>query len=172
MPHPTHDPLDGESHRCIECREVKPARCYPPSAFRRRAFLCRECNRMKMRANYDANRERADALKLERGCADCGYRAAATALEFDHLPGFKKRGSVSSLYPGHASSVATEIAKCEVVCANCHAIRTQERGAGLAYWEQWRTEQEGEVVPLGEDGQLPLLLPPVNRHKGRPFPHP
>jgi hypothetical protein len=64
-------------------------------------------------------------IKLERGCADCGYNAHAVALDFDHT-GAKMKG-VSALYVHSLETLMAEIAKCEVVCANCHRIRTAQR---------------------------------------------
>ena len=66
------------------------------------------------------------ALKLLRTCADCGYDANADALQFDHLPEFGKATTVAAR-AGSDRTLASEIAKCEVVCANCHAIRTASR---------------------------------------------
>jgi len=67
-------------------------------------------------------------LKLRRGCVDCGYNAHAEALHFDHLPGVEKRGKVCDLRRNNSiEALLLEIAKCEVVCANCHAIRTAKR---------------------------------------------
>ena len=69
--------------------------------------------------------------KLEVGCADCGYAEVPDALELDHLPGFEKS------FPASAGShslerLMEEAAKCEVVCANCHRIRTALRRRGDA----------------------------------------
>lgn len=73
-------------------------------------------------------RQRVLALKLAAGCAVCGFNAHGAALEFDHLPGFQKVNDVSKLVrTGNWASVEAEIAKCEIVCANCHRIRTFER---------------------------------------------
>lgn len=68
-------------------------------------------------------------IKLHYGCADCGYNKSAHALQFDHVRGDKK-GNVSNLIRSDYSwdTIKIEIEKCEVVCANCHAIRTQSRG--------------------------------------------
>lgn len=97
---------------------------------------------------YAENKAYTDRVKMERGCADCGYRGHPTALQFDHLPGYKKRARVSIMlgsYPLHV--IIDEITKCEVVCGNCHAIRTHERGSVAAHWERWRTEMaSGGVV--------------------------
>jgi len=67
-------------------------------------------------------------IKMERGCADCGYRGHPAALDFDHLPGMTKVRTIArmrNLTP--LETLVAEVAKCEVVCANCHRIRTVER---------------------------------------------
>lgn len=71
----------------------------------------------------------AQIQKLAQGCADCGYNLNAYALQFDHVRG-EKKGSVSDLIRSDYGwqTILKEIDKCEVVCANCHAIRTNERG--------------------------------------------
>lgn len=75
--------------------------------------------------------ERVRQIKLERGCADCGYDRCAEALHFDHLPGEEKLAHVAVLLqlnrPWHV--IEREMAKCDVVCANCHAERTVSRRA-------------------------------------------
>lgn len=69
------------------------------------------------------------SLKVQRGCADCGYNAHAAALDFDHLPGTQKCGEVGRMatWDETVDAALAEIEKCEVVCANCHRIRTYER---------------------------------------------
>jgi hypothetical protein len=48
-------------------------------------------------------------------------------LEFDHLR--DKKFNIGKAWRGHEwQSVLDEIAKCEVVCANCHRRRTACRG--------------------------------------------
>lgn len=70
------------------------------------------------------------SIKMQRGCADCGYNAHGVALQFDHMDEFDKKNTVSNLIRSDYGwdTIMAEIAKCEVVCANCHAIRTKERG--------------------------------------------
>jgi hypothetical protein len=64
--------------------------------------------------------------KQRRGCADCGWRGHPAALDLDHVRGDKVCG-VAQMYTYSWDRVKQEIAKCEVVCANCHRIRTYER---------------------------------------------
>jgi hypothetical protein len=69
-----------------------------------------------------------ELVKLVAGCRDCGYRAHPAALDFDHVRG-DKVANVSVLvnrgFP--AAAVRDEVAKCDVVCANCHRVRTATR---------------------------------------------
>jgi hypothetical protein len=73
-------------------------------------------------------RRRLSALKVERGCSDCGFRAHPVALDFDHVRGVKSV-NLSSARICYWSIAEHEIAKCDVVCANCHRIRTAKRSS-------------------------------------------
>jgi hypothetical protein len=69
-----------------------------------------------------------NAIKLERGCIDCGYNAHPAALHFDHRdPALKDFTIAKSLTFGLPKLLA-EIAKCDVRCANCHTIRSVTEG--------------------------------------------
>jgi hypothetical protein len=144
-------------YECRRCHLLKTANLYMPSAFRRKVVVCRDCIRTELMARYDSNRARTDAIKMERGCADCGYRTNPVALGFDHLPEFKKTHYISDMLGSFTwPRIESEIAKCEVVCACCHAIRTQERGQCTAYWAQWRIDREGGAV-VKESPELRLF---------------
>jgi hypothetical protein len=58
-------------------------------------------------------------------CVDCGLDDFAV-LELDHRDPRTKRGDVSSMVRQHLtwSTISREVAKCDVVCANCHRKRT------------------------------------------------
>lgn len=79
------------------------------------------------RERHQRFRAFTDEFKVERGCVDCGYNASPVALDFDHLPGSGKRRDVSLMATCSWAAILAEIEKCEVVCSNCHRIRTQER---------------------------------------------
>lgn len=74
-----------------------------------------------------ANAEFVAHLKVKSGCIDCGFNAHPAALDFDHLPGSEKRRQISRMIQSHRNTLLREIAKCEIVCSNCHRIRTWER---------------------------------------------
>jgi hypothetical protein len=81
-----------------------------------------------MRQRYRKNSLIIRQLKVDRGCTDCGYNENHAALEFDHLNGRESdRDTVAQLMGKSINRIMKEIAKCEVVCANCHRIRTFTR---------------------------------------------
>jgi hypothetical protein len=74
---------------------------------------------------------RASAAMLDRlcdvPCADCGRRFPPCVMQFDHRdPATKKFVISRSRTRGHATLMA-EVAKCDIVCTNCHRVRTYER---------------------------------------------
>lgn len=86
----------------------------------------REVELETKRVEY-ANRKRIlDRFKLFKGCARCGYREHAAALNFHHRDPATKTATPSSLLRAGMDAVRREIAKCDVLCANCHAITHAE----------------------------------------------
>ena len=63
-----------------------------------------------------------DRVKMFKGCAQCGYKKHPAALHFNHIDPTKKIGDVSKMKTWE--TVKREMRKCEVLCANCHAIKT------------------------------------------------
>ena len=68
------------------------------------------------------------ALKAEP-CADCGQRFPAVCMDFDHVdPETKSFGIARAVGDDYSlQRILDEIEKCELVCANCHRIRTASR---------------------------------------------
>ena len=59
---------------------------------------------------------------------DCGYNRHPEALDFDHRPGVNKLFNIGEKVGSYSlDKIWAEIAKCDVVCRNCHAVRTAER---------------------------------------------
>ena len=90
--------------------------------------------------NKGTTNERAKIRKRERillvaqlkdnPCMDCGQRFHYTAMDFDHVRDFKKF-SISAGAHTAMPELLAEIAKCDLVCSNCHRFRT---------WSRWRLE--------------------------------
>jgi hypothetical protein len=71
-----------------------------------------------------------DCLVYKGGsvCVDCGYKANIDALEFDHVRGTKVTTVGVLAASGYMTPrLRAELDKCDVVCANCHCVRTAAR---------------------------------------------
>ena len=62
--------------------------------------------------------------KINSGCVDCGYCSHHAALQFDHVRGEKM---INVCRAKSIDQAIREIEKCEVVCSNCHHVRSYER---------------------------------------------
>jgi hypothetical protein len=139
---------DGELRACCRCGRRLPIEQFPlrrKDCPRRRGH-CIGCKAAYQREWYARNRERhlANVREIRKQrrirnrelilaakdvpCADCGLRYPPYVMDFDHVNG-GKRGNIAELH-GRLTEEAllAEIAKCEVVCANCHRIRTYGGG--------------------------------------------
>ena len=59
-------------------------------------------------------------------CMDCGIQYPHYVMDFDHVRGEKKFDIATNTSKG-VEAILDEIAKCDVVCANCHRHRTAMR---------------------------------------------
>ena len=76
-------------------------------------------------------REEIDVIKAQP-CQDCEVEYPAWVMDFDHRPGEEKLGHVAEMVADNRRTAAlAEIAKCDLVCANCHRQRTHDRHAGI-----------------------------------------
>lgn len=104
-------------------------------------YCCQRCQRnapskaLKTRQFQRERRTLINAIKVERGCAECGYNAHPAALDFNHVRG-EKLFNVSQDPKVALHRLTAEIAKCDVLCANCHRIHTYER-------RHWHTKRKG-----------------------------
>jgi hypothetical protein len=61
---------------------------------------------------------------------DCGNTFPPVCMDFDHRDADSKSFNIASRIQLSIEKLAAEIAKCDLVCSNCHRIRTSGR--------QWR----------------------------------
>jgi len=64
--------------------------------------------------------------KESRPCMDCNIFYPACVMDFDHRDPKIKTKAVSKLLGYSFKRVKEEISKCDLVCANCHRIRTHK----------------------------------------------
>ena len=86
-----------------------------------------ELSRVKSRKFLAGYRKyfRARLAELKAGpCSDCGQCFPPCAMDFDHRPGEVKLFKISSALSRPENVLMAEVSKCDLVCANCHRIRT------------------------------------------------
>lgn len=91
----------------------------------------RQKNKMKIKkamSNYLLKRKAFIAQVKNKPCMDCGGWYEPVQMDFDHRPNEKKLFTISQRYCWKLSYIYKEIQKCDLVCANCHRLRTAKRG--------------------------------------------
>src|ERR1035437_547863 len=114
------------TRKCNRCGVKRPLKDF--YSHRKHARQCRYCQQAYMSARMARNLAYAQQIKMDAGCMDCGLMSPYPQIyDFDHRPGVDKVANVSRLFLANMNVLIAEIAKCDVVCANCHRIRTFTR---------------------------------------------
>lgn len=106
--------------QCKQCHKTYAAGHYKSNkaAYAQRA----RCSAPRVAAR---NREWLQEHKATKPCMDCGGKFHPCAMDFDHREGEAKRFNVSRMASRLSlEAIQTEIAKCDLVCSNCHRVRT------------------------------------------------
>ncbi|HEY4226729.1 MAG TPA: hypothetical protein VGM49_00190 [Candidatus Limnocylindrales bacterium] len=112
-------------------------------------IVCANCHRLRTRRQHRARlamrtlsvaprieehrarwRYHADILDQLRSvpCADCGGTFPQCSMDFDHRdPSTKTRAVTQMISNASIERILAEAAKCDIVCANCHRLRTFQR---------------------------------------------
>lgn len=115
---------DGHQSRCISCKKTYQKEWHQKNKPRRLLQIKTYQKRITKETV-----ERVNKLK-EFPCMDCGRNFPAIAMDFDHREGEVKVDDISVLVCRKRASFETilqEIAKCDLVCACCHRVRTYNR---------------------------------------------
>lgn len=110
-------------HRVHNAERVEQQAAYRVANRERYRIKLAEINRRR-RAERHAEIDRIKSVP----CAGCGGSFPPYVMDFDHRDPSTKKSEVSFLINKTGapwSSVLEEVAKCDVVCANCHRMRTQ-----------------------------------------------
>lgn len=128
---------------CTECGETKDE---PEFSFKKkpvRQTKCKVCVRAYNQTHYQRDpsqyivrkaklrikyRDRVAQIKASP-CMDCDQSFHFSAMDFDHPEGCEKLNNVSAMIGSgwSWSRIQAEIAKCDLVCSNCHRVRTFQR---------------------------------------------
>jgi L-lysine 2,3-aminomutase len=121
---------------------------------------CGMCQSVYGKRHYENNKQyyidKASAAKIasrdmlrklkDQPCMDCGGRFPPCSMDFDHLE--NKEYEIAGMVGRYGKKkILTETSKCDVVCANCHRVRTRDQAkAKQAAKRAARQLQVKEVV--------------------------
>lgn len=138
------EPKAKSQSRCLACsreyqrawnrsRGVKPFK--PAPSHGQRGYVkgcrCETCTRAAgfQWPRYEGRKALLRRLKSEP-CTDCGNSYPYYVMEYDHVRGQKKFNlSNHKAIAMTKEQFLEEIAKCDLVCANCHRYRTHARAS-------------------------------------------
>jgi len=109
---------DGKQGQCKACRKEWYDNYYKNNPKEKQRLV----------ANLKRDKAAARALIREakdQPCVDCGVKYPYYVMDFDHLG--NKDFTIGGALTKSLAALRAEISKCDVVCSNCHRIRTHER---------------------------------------------
>ena len=132
---------------CIKCKRDDVI--FKPQRGKKTTLVCQSCKNARWRNWYKDNilKQRTKACQKSRNrlaglkqliielkskpCMDCKKKYPYYVMDFDHRT--NKKFNISYMVNSRYSieNIQAEIDKCDLVCANCHRIRTQFRINGL-----------------------------------------
>lgn len=129
--------------KCSICKKVKETSQFSKENERADGLQtgCKACKKEASQKHYHNNIERIkknssdfrnetrsiiNKIKESTPCTDCGLYFPSFVMHFDHLRDKEFNISWGIMNKGR-KAILEEIKKCEIVCANCHAYRTNKR---------------------------------------------
>jgi hypothetical protein len=148
--------LSGATKTCTRCKVEKPLTEFGMRSIARniRQWHCLECGRAINKREYalkkpahiaraaKGRRKKLDwiiGMKSRSPCLDCNVLFPYYVMDFDHRPGTDKKFNLHNrgITSRGMKTILAEIAKCDLICSNCHRARTYNRIMGrLAQQEE------------------------------------
>lgn len=128
--------------QCGRCGEKKALHAFHKNAARRDGLtlFCRECRALYSKTpsaralararNVGRYQQATDYVRKIKSqpCMDCGGSFPYYVMDFDHRDPAKKTMSIADwMTSGVSARLLAELAQCDVVCSNCHRIRTHKQ---------------------------------------------
>jgi len=129
---------------CRGCNQIKHRdefhKCTLRSGKEGRQAKCKECNknmsqlpeekerlRIASKRHKEKIRNKIRNIKESSPCKDCGNKYPYYVMQFDHTSDDKCFNIAGAVGIINQNKIYKEIEKCDLVCGNCHAIRTHNR---------------------------------------------
>ena len=125
---------------CTRCKEPKALSEFTKKKATKDGlnYRCKVCTRAMVKSHYDRNKKyyldkarRNEKYRVEyirklkdSPCADCGKKYHYCQMDFDHIKGTKEFNIATEYKNISFARLNKELDKCELVCSNCHRLRT------------------------------------------------
>lgn len=122
------DKTQGKLHSQCKCCHANKRRAYYQEHYRKYGSKYRErAIARKIKVKGDLRRQLLKYLS-DKSCSVCGI-ADPRVLDFDHIDRADKSFGISRALTNTLSwkKILLEIKKCQILCANCHRIRTSNQ---------------------------------------------
>lgn len=122
--------------KCKRCGKAKPLKNFASAGVvngkKYYRHLCVPCYSESKQPRKDELRETYLEIKKSSRCEECG-NDDFRVLDFDHIDRETKSFNVGDgMRRGYSlDKIKNEMAKCRVLCANCHRIKTWEENTGV-----------------------------------------
>jgi len=143
---------------CWECRGA-----YAKDNFERLVDYRRSYNANNRSKKQERDRQNKVNAKIaidkikDVPCLDCGNRFPPVAMDFDHI-GPKSKSIAEMVSQGYKLQlILEEIAKCEIICACCHRVRTAKRKQNAAPYVAVAPHRSSTMITM--DNILALFSP-------------
>lgn len=127
--------------KCSSCKIEKSVAEFNTDVSRKDnlSLFCKLCSRKKTQYAYRKNRKYYISKSIERNnktiefirfiketspCFDCGIKYPYYVMDFDHRIDEEKKFCIGHHRFYGKQQLIDEIKKCDIVCSNCHRIRT------------------------------------------------
>lgn len=129
---------------CKKCGENKDLSEFSKNAIKKDGLqiYCKSCKKIYGKDHYNKNKDKyfrknkvnkkkvrkiLSEYKESFPCTDCKNYFPYYVMDFDHVNGIKLDNVARFINDGRTNKAKEEMLKCELVCANCHRIRTYKR---------------------------------------------
>lgn len=114
--------------KCKKCGKTKKISEFIKNKSRKDGIhsYCKNCHFLLNKLHKEELRDFIRSFK-NKPCADCKNIFEWYIMEFDHIRGEKLFNVTSLPQFGSKKRILEEIEKCDIICANCHKIRTYNR---------------------------------------------
>lgn len=152
--------LTSDGQRCYSCRRFMPLGAFAKAVIKGTEYRVKRCNPCRAyRQKHSPKLQQRKAMLAEakaKPCAQCGGTFPPECMDFDHVHGPRAFLVSSAFSWKRLDALKAELEKCELVCANCHRIRTKQRGQHVGRPNKYLAE-----VPFD-----PKYVDPIVSNKG------